>query len=136
MVVIEDIVEEFLDKNFELKSADEILNSILSHWKEVQNISDSERKLKKADDIAKKICKDVANFKHPVLAKVVNIGYVKGTSKGKLMFKLKETIKEALLNKNLEQFEAKREILNTLRQKLREYRDDVKNYLIEKTTKG
>ncbi|MEM3587874.1 MAG: hypothetical protein QXO71_11205 [Candidatus Jordarchaeaceae archaeon] len=128
---LEESVQRFIESEIKILSLKEILELISKSLKKTE---DKRKKEKKAgrekeeadeDKIAGEICKKIVECTHPVVGKLLNWGYIKGVSEGKMMYEIKEVVKKILTGGK-----ADREDTEKLEKVLKEYKEKVSKYLL------
>lgn len=118
---LENAVQKFIENEIEILSLRDILERVLEGREKIKD--------KRADEVNRKaddICKKIIECKHPVVSKLLNLGYIKGGTKGKMLHNIKEVIKEMLVT---EEEMMKRE---KLREELEKYKENIKKHLLVK----
>jgi len=119
---LDETVQKFIDKEIKIQPLKNILELILEAREKIKE--------KKEDDVNKKardICKKIIECKHPVASKLLNLGYIKGSSAGKMMYNIKEIIKEMIITEE-EEMKGREK----LKKELEKYKENIKNYLLAK----
>jgi len=118
---LEETVQKFVDREIKIRPLKNILELILEGREKIKE------KKEDVDKKAKDICKKIVECTHPVASKLLNMGYIKGSSAGKMMHNIKEIIKEMLKTEE-EEMKGREK----LKKELEKYKENIKNYLLAK----